>query len=118
MNKQLKDWTLGEVKAYCEGRVCDGCVFATPHFCRLAHYHYLPKWWNLPDSPRFTEQEVEDAKTIMRLFPNALEIRRTCFSGDLILILHCAHNTEINRELFPSIKSDETVKLSDIVGGE
>lgn len=116
MNKPLKDWTLGEVQEFCNGRPCDGCVFAYPNFCRLAHYHYAPKWWDLTDPPRFTEQEVEDARAILRLWNDAVSVtkRNTVQS----VKLRCDVTVFIDYTLFPSIKPDETVKLSDIIGGE
>jgi hypothetical protein len=68
--KKLKDWTLGEVQAYCENTSCKDCVFYTSRgpgiSCDLTND--APKDWDLTDPPWFTEQEVVDAKTLLRLF--------------------------------------------------
>ena len=71
--------------------------------------------------PRFTQQEVERAKAIKVIWPNADRIQGSCgsfgvgiyyvwFSSDLL--------GQINDDdCFPSIGSGETVTLDEIIGG-
>lgn len=67
MDKPLKDWTLGEVKAECEKHTahCVGCPLWTDAAgCRLDTSCYRdndPKIWDLSEPPRWTEQDKEDA---------------------------------------------------------
>lgn len=84
---------------------------------------------NLPDQiirkPRFTEQEVEDAKTIKRMFGdgNFTHIRKDedgiCEMmdgpGDDPNVGWCAISME--EGMFPSIRPGETVTLDEIIGG-
>ena len=75
--------------------------------------NYLVKAINHPDriirKPHFTEQEVEDAKTLKRLFgkyPIAEFGARHVFGG-----------LRLNEDAFPSIRHGETVTLDEIIGG-
>jgi hypothetical protein len=68
------------------------------------------------ENSRFTPQEREDAKNIMRLFPYYTVIRRGR-SGELGL----AYNdgiiyVDLDESLFPSIKPGETICLKGIAG--
>jgi hypothetical protein len=115
----LKDWTLGEVIYYCGNMGplnCKKCHFGRPNGkCTL--FKDIPSAWDLTDPPRFTEQEVEDAKTMIRMFP-ALNLIWRDNSGILeIRNEECTDGAIINPAMFPSIKSGETVELSDIIGG-
>ena len=61
------------------------------------------------EKTRFTEQEVEDAKTLKRLFgkyPIAEFGARHVFGG-----------LRLNEDAFPSIRHGETVTLDEIIGG-
>ena len=68
---------------------------------------------NHPDriirKPRFTEQEVEDAKTLKRLFENykIAEFGARHVFGGLIL----------NEKAFPSLRIGQTYTLDEIIGG-
>lgn len=71
MDKPLKDWTLGEAKEYCtsrNGNCADDCIFSKKGIGMVCGIAPKPVWWTLPEKPRFTEQEVEDAKAIKRMF--------------------------------------------------
>ena len=68
---------------------------------------------NHPDriirKPRWTEQEVEDAKTLKRLFGKYPIVEfgaRHVFGG-----------LRLNEDAFPSIRPGETVTLDEIIGG-
>ena len=77
---------------------------------------------NHPDriirKPRFTQQEVESAKIISVLFPEATHIGRLRGSNALIII--GADNgwiANIENSLFQEIKSGQSVTLDEIIGG-
>ena len=121
MDKPLKDWTLEEVKECCSkyGTCVSDCPFSTKNkLCRMTSN---PCDWDLTDKPRFTQQEVERAKAIKVIWPNADRIQGSCgsfgvgmyyvwFSSDLL--------GQINDDdCFPSIGSGETVTLDEIIGG-
>lgn len=70
---------------------------------------------------RFTEEELADAKTIMRMFPWCKKIARTN-SGKLCLIGHRPNKywerELIGESLFPSICPGQCIGILEIVGGE
>lgn len=118
MDKPLKDWTLGEVKEYCnpQGR-CSGCALFNRSLGRCRFYDG-PYHWDLTDRPRFTEQEVESAKIISVLFPEATHIER--LRGSKVLVITGAKDgwiTDIESSLFPEIKSGQSYTLDEIIGG-
>lgn len=121
MDKPLKDWTLEEVKECCSkhGTCVSECPFSTKNkLCRMTSN---PCDWDLTDKLRFSGQEVERAKAIKVIWPNADRIQGSCgsfgvgmyyvwFSSDLL--------GQINDDdCFPSIGSGETVTLDEIIGG-
>lgn len=121
MDKPLKDWTLGEVKAYCTGRDCyKECILAeSPGKCKLLDVP--PSEWDFEVKPRFTEQEVADAKTLCRMWPNG-EIKFTrATDGDCTMVQvqgslrGCLGLGTV--DLFPSIKPGESYILNEIAGG-
>ena len=65
--------------------------------------------------PRFTQQEVEDAKTILKVFGRKGIIKRYHFCGDPSTLTF--DNLYINQYLFPSIKPDQEYTLDEIIGG-
>ena len=74
---------------------------------------------NYPDriirKPRWTEQEVEDAKAIKRVL-KATGIRRNRYdniyaTGELIV------DTLLDSEAFPSLQPDTAVTIDEIIGG-
>ena len=78
---------------------------------------------NHPDriirKPRFTQQEVESAKIISVLFPEATHIER--LRGSKVLGITGAEDgwiADIVSSLFPEIKSGQSVTLDEIIGGE
>ena len=80
---------------------------------------------NHPDriihKPRWTEQEVEDAKTLCRMRPNGeIEFKRDidgrCSMVHIQGSLHgCLDLGQV--DLFPSLRPSETIKLDEIIGG-
>lgn len=128
MDKPLKDWTLGEAKEYCtsrNGNCADDCIFSKKGIGMVCGIAPKPVWWTLPEKPRFTEQEVEDAKAIKRMFgdDNFTHIRKDedglCEMmdgpGDDPNVGWCVIGME--EGMFPSIRPGETVALDEIIGG-
>ena len=119
MDKPLKDWTLGEAKEYCtsrNGNCADDCIFSKKGIGMVCGIAPKPVWWTLPEKPRFTQQEVEDAKTILKVFGRKGTIKRYHFCGDPSTLTF--DNLYINQYLFPSIKPDQEYTLDEIIGGE
>ena len=122
MDKLLKDWTLGEVKEYCasrNGNCADDCIFSKKGIGMVCEVAPKPAWWALADKPRWTEQEVEDAKAIRRIMSEYTDIARgegRCGTR-LFLTSEDVENYTLDPELFPSLRPGETVTLDDIIGG-
>lgn len=115
MDKPLKDWTLGECMGECSkltyrGLTCEQCPL--DKICGNAVDE-----WNLSDKPRWTQQEVEDAKAVRRVFGRDGVIERynkamTEPYSNLVF-----DHLYINEDLFPSLRPGESVKLKEIIGG-
>lgn len=128
MDKPLKDWTFSEVQEYCKkqrstSERCSACKIKK--FCDK----YLggkgesasPKYWDLSEPPRWTEQEVEDAKTLCRMWPGGkIEFKRyedgRCAMVHIQGSLHgCLDLGQV--DLFPSLRPGQSVTLDEIIGG-
>lgn len=115
MDKPLKDWTLGECMGECSkltyrGLTCEQCPL--DKICGNAVDE-----WNLSDKPRWTQQEVEDAKAVRRVFGRDGVIERynkamTEPYSNLVF-----DHLYINEELFRSLRPGKTVTLDEIIGG-
>ena len=120
MDKPLKDWTLWEVKEYCtsrNGNCADDCIFSKKGIGMVCGIAPKPVWWTLPEKPRWTEQEVERAKAVKVLYPEILYLQaddrylRGLNKEKESIFLDCVLSW------FPSLRSDETVALDEIIGG-
>ena len=110
MDKPLKDWTLGELKTECEAHNgCVGCHFEGSAFCTQKCTELCPSKWDLSEKPRFTQQEVEDAKTLYRLFGN--------YSVAEFGARHCFGGLRLKENAFPSIQIGKSYTLDEIIGG-
>ena len=113
MDKPLKDWTFGELKEWCyqyrKAHTDKPCEQACPIYqrgiCRCEWVHE----WDLDEKPRFTEQEVEDAKTLYRLFGN--------YSVAEFGARHCFGGLRLKENAFPSIQIGQSCTLDEIIGG-
>lgn len=117
MDKPLKDWTLGEVKECCSkhGTCVSECPFSTKNkLCRMTSN---PCDWDLTDKPRWTEQEVEDAKVVRRVFGRDGTIKRHSKAMTEPYSNLVFDHLYINEDLFPSIKPGQSVTLDEIIGG-
>ena len=122
MDKPLKDWTFSEVQEYCKkqrntSERCSSCKIKK--FCDK----YLgkkgesasPKYWDLSEPSRWTEQEVERAKAIKLIYPNAEKLElipcviRVYTDIGAIAYLHA--------DLFPSMKNGQISTVDEIIGG-
>lgn len=118
MDKPLKDWTLEEVVNHCNERECGFCELYQHHDCVL---RLSPNVWDLSGKPRWTEQEVEDAKTLCRMWPGGeIEFKRyvdgRCTMVHIQGSLHgCLDLGQV--DLFPSLRPGETVTIDEIIGG-
>ena len=125
MDKPLKDWTLGEVKAECEKHTahCVGCPLWTDAAgCRLDTSCYRdndPKKWDLSEPPRWTEQDKEDARKIKAMLPAgvALEMVRLEPGTLRLVIVDELSFVSLNKNLLPSLKPGERATLDEIIGG-
>ena len=117
MDKPLKDWTLGEIKRCCveSKQNCEKCPvsgeYKTTSDCKLA---ISPAHWDLDDKPRFTEQEVERAKAIKVLWPDAEGIRKMEMMGPVHIV---GTAVWVGHDNFPSLEPERTIKLDEIIGG-
>ena len=83
--------------------------------------NYLVKAINDPDriirKPRFTQQEVEDAKYIKRIL-KVDSVRRNIYGNGLVAMKSDnSVSVVINSEMFPSIHSGQSYTLDEIIGG-
>ena len=117
MDKPLKDWTLGEAKEYCtsrNGNCADDCIFSKKGIGMVCGIAPKPVWWTLPEKPRFTEQEVERAKAIKVLWPDAEGIRKMEMMGPVHIV---GTAVWVGHDNFPSLEPERTIKLDKIIGG-
>lgn len=120
MDKPLKDWTLGEAKEYCtsrNGNCADDCIFSKKGIGMVCGIAPKPVWWTLPEKPRFTEQEVEDAKMLLRVFPERLDSISRSKDGTVTLAAKGAWRGYLNKDAFLSIHPGQSYTLDEIIGG-
>ena len=123
MDKPLKDWTLGEAKEYCtsrNGNCADDCIFSKKGIGMVCGIAPKPVWWTLPEKPRFTEQEVERAKAIQVMWPEAKEVRvRNGAQGEIEyrVCTGCAVLGVLYGDVFPTMERLKEYTLDEIIGG-
>lgn len=114
MDKPLKDWTMGELQEWCyqyrKAHTDKPCEQACPIYQRgICRCEWVYEW-GLEGKPRFTQKEVEDAKTIKQMFGRSDTVKRTAESaisfGGIIL----------SAKLFPSIQPGQSYALDEIIG--
>lgn len=113
--KSLRDWTLGEAHDECITHDdCDECPFGGD-ICNDGN-GAIPAMWNLTEKPRFTEDEVADAKVLQRaLLADGFERDER---GDIFAMSKSACRTLLDSKMFPSIRPGQSVELAEIVGAE
>lgn len=128
MNKPIRLWTNEENMEYCKRRrdqpiVCSqGCELYRAGICRVSS----PYNWKI--GPSFTPEEIQDAKTIAKLFPGAVVRLRKKENGEFCIYFHAT--VQIPGEdiapmelrfgkvdIFPNLKPGESVTLDEVIGG-
>ena len=115
MDKPLKDWTLGECKQWCARH--EECPEKCPieSFCDMLKEE--PATMDLSGKPRFTEQDVEDAKAVKRVFGRDGTIKRL----NKAITDPCSNltfdNMYIDESMFPCIFEGQSYTLDEIIGG-
>lgn len=119
MDKPLKEWTLGELKEWCyqyrKAHTNKPCEQICPIYQRGICCREWVHEWDLEEKPRWTEQEVERAKAIKVLYPEADSLDE-CDPQVKVLNTKFVIAT-LDTALFPSLCPGETVTLDDIIGG-
>ena len=118
--KPLSDWTLGEVKEHCKEQRdtparCTGCKmqkYCDQYFGRQGDAA-APKYWDLTEPPRWTEQEVEIVKNLLEVVGPA-ELRKV---ADMVTMKVDGKIIYLRKDAFPSLKNEMVVTLDEIIGG-
>ena len=102
--------------------VCeDGRVIISSLSCKMTAASVLINAINHPDriirKPRFTQQEVEDAKTLLRVFPERLDSISRSKDGTVNIAAKGAWRGYLNTDAFPSILPGHSYTLDEIIGG-
>lgn len=100
----------GHREYYHSGRWQEGC--AEFNLCDAINHHD-----RIIRKPRWTEQEVELAKAVKKLFPEASDLARMNVCALALSNDHGGHIANINSDLFPSLPLGLCVKLDEIIGG-
>ena len=114
MDKPLKDWTLAETQEYCDEHECGFCELFQRHDCLL---NSSPDKWDLSEKPRFTEQDVEDAKSVKRVFGRDGTVKRLKKEITAPYSNLTFDNMYINEGMFPCIFEGQEYTLDEIIGG-
>ena len=116
-NFQFNDFPFDEPKTYFVGangeiRNAHGGEVTSSELCYIINTaDYIIR------KPRWTEQEVELAKTVKILFPEASDLARMNACALALSNDHGGHITNINSDLFSSLPLGLCVKLDEIIGG-
>lgn len=82
-----------------------------------ALYHLINQPECLSRRPRWTKQEVKDAKAIRRILPEARDIDRVTETMTVVRDEDGFCLLTLQKDMFPNVKEGQTVKLTDIIGG-
>ena len=133
MDKPLKDWTFAEAQKFCKAQRntperCSTCKikkFCDKYFGRQGE-STSPKYWDLSEKYHFTEQEVEDAKTIKRMFGSGNFSHFTHIQKDEMgrpAMVDCPMGDDgrflvgLAEGMFPSVRPGQSYTLDEIIGG-
>ena len=120
MDKPLKDWTLGEIKAECEKHEfckaeCPAYKLEGERHCRVK---YSPTTWDLTKPPHWTAQDKEDARVLKRLIPGAHHVWRCSTSSSLQLYDEYNNYILPLNNCFATLPLRESITLDEIIGDE
>lgn len=122
MDKPMKDWTPGELKEWCyqyrKAHTDKPCEQTCPIYQRGICCREWVHEWDLEEKPRWTEQDVEDAKTVRRVFGRDGNIERHSKTMTVPYSPLTFDHLYINEDLFPSIKIGQEYTLQEIIGYE
>ena len=121
MDKPLKDWTLGELSDYCKKVVdpdgnCFNCE-AKKYIGLCPFEETAPCDWDFEVKPRFTEQDVEDAKAVKRVFGRGGTVKRLKKEITAPYSNLTFDHVYINESMFPCIFEGQSYTLDEIIGG-
>lgn len=131
MDKPLKDWTFSEVQKYCKKQrntpeLCSACKIKK--FCDK----YLggkgesasPKYWDLSEPSRWTEQEVEDATYLKKILDNRkIGYLTREWGGELRFCDNYGKSESVFSSIslcpamFSSLRPGQSYTLDEIIGG-
>lgn len=114
--KPLREWTLGELQSHCNDANCDKCVWRDATDC--AFVGCPPCEWDLTDPPRWTREDVEDAKAIKRLYPKTVQIERNGKRGTIVLYYNDDTKWYALTNAIPSLELEKRVFLEEILDAE
>lgn len=118
MDKPLKDWTLGEMQAYCNNTDCANACWLYERHCYCPFTGTAPTSWDLSEPPRWTAEDIADAKAVKRVLPWAVHVGRSAHGVEYICDENGDNSRHINAVLFPDLRMGETVALQDILDAE
>lgn len=83
-----------------------------------ALYHLINQPECLSRRPRWTKQEVKDAKAIRRILPEARDIERITETLTVVRDEDGFCLLTLQKDMFPNVKEGPAAKLADIIGVE
>jgi hypothetical protein len=118
MDKPLKDWTVGELMQYCNSQDgCSDCDFYDEN-CKCVFFNNSPNGWYDPRKPKFTEQEREDAKSLLKMFGKHISLANKGAGVRLIDDRVGGMYIYLKEGTFPSISYGKFYTLAEIAGCE
>lgn len=82
-----------------------------------ALYHLINQPECLSRRPRWTKQEVKDAKAIQRILPEARDIDRITETLTVVRDEDGFCLLTLQKDMFPNVKEGQAAKLADVIGG-
>lgn len=120
--KPLSEWTLGEVKEYCtarNGNCGDDCLLSNKGIGMVCKVALKPVNWILTEPPRFTDAELEQIRAIAVLFGAEQTIERDEYRRVVAFRnLFEPDDYYLPKNVLPSLKPGEEIKVKDYLGGE
>lgn len=120
--KALQDWTLGEVQQWCKDH--NDCSKECPFEDVCDPFWTPPNTWELPEptttgKPQWTKEEVERAKAIKLLYPDANAISDRIDWTEVLKITdeRTLSLGSYHGHLFPSAKMNKEYSFDEIIGG-
>lgn len=120
--KDLSEWTIGEVIHHCQNKGCsEGCPFFSIYSetgTSCAFSANTPCGWDIDFNAMWTKQEIKDAQDLIRLLGSDQVIISKGKDGQLVAdsmpTLGSFQITELNPDLFPSLRPGNAVYVHEI----